>query len=135
VTAVACPSLTKLLDERKFRIVRKGRPRVVDEPIETECLTRMLEKKEGDVFWLQPLEGRIEDQVAAVSINGSLYSLSLRLEKAVFRHFRLSRNFCNIEFLEDGTPKLRIPTRLLREKQRTSTRHSVWNDTVSVEVT
>lgn len=95
----------------------------------------MLEKKEGDVFWLQPLEGRIEDQVAAVSINGSLYSLSLRLEKAVFRHFRLSRNFCNIEFLEDGTPKLRIPTRLLREKQRTSTRHSVWNDTVSVEVT
>lgn len=115
----------KLLDENEFHVVRKGKACTVSGPVEVDQLTRMLEKKESDVFWLQPLKGKIEDQVAAVRINGCMYALSLRLEKAVFRHFRLSRDFCNIEYLEDGTPKLRIPARLLREKQRTSTRHSV----------
>ena len=115
----------KLLDEEEFNVVRRGKPCTVSGPVDTSDLQRLLEKKESDVFWLQPKAGAVEDQVAAVHINGNLYAMSLRLEKAVFRHFRLTRNFCNIEYLEDGTPKLRIPVRLLREKQRTSTRHSV----------
>lgn len=115
----------KLLNEADYTVVRRGKPCTVNGPIDTSDLQRLLEKKEFDVFWLQPKAGSVEDQVAAVKVNGKLYAMSLRLEKAVFRQFRLTRNFNNIEYLEDGTPKLRIPVRLLREKQRTSTRHLV----------
>jgi hypothetical protein len=37
----------------------------------------------------------------------------------------LTRNFQNFELLEDGRKKLRIPKRLLQEKQRTSNKFSV----------
>ena len=38
---------------------------------------------------------------------------------------RLSANFVNLEVTVTGVPKLRIPTTLLREKQRTAKRFSV----------
>lgn len=94
-------------------------------PFEPGTLINKLEKQESKVYWLQPLSGNVEDQVAAINVNDVMYSMSLRLEKAVFRHFRLTKNFNNIEYLQDGTPKLRIPVRLLREKLRTSHRHLV----------
>ena len=115
----------KLLNAADYTVVRKGKPCTVSGPVDTHDLQRLLEKREFDVFWLQRKAGAVEDQVADVIVKGSLYAMSLRLEKAVFRQFRLTRNFSNIEYLEDGTPKLRIPMRLLREKQRTSTRHLV----------
>ena len=43
----------------------------------------------------------------------------------IFRHMRLSANFVNLEVTVTGVPKLRIPTTLLREKQRTAKRFSV----------
>ena len=118
-------SATRRLDLSQFRVVRIGTPCKLEPPVHPSQLIQKLEKQESTVYWLQPLSGEVEDQVAAVSINGDMYSMSLRLEKAVFRHFRLTKNFSNIEYLEDGTPKLRIPVRLLREKQRTSLRHLV----------
>ena len=38
---------------------------------------------------------------------------------------RLSANFVNLEVTVTGVPNLRIPTTLLREKQRTAKRFSV----------
>ena len=38
---------------------------------------------------------------------------------------RLSADFVNLEVTVTGVPKLRIPTTLLREKQRTAKRFSV----------
>lgn len=116
---------TRRLDVSKFRIVRSGTPCTLEVPLEPAQLMSVLEKQESTVYWLQPLTGNVQDQVAAISVNNVMYSMSLRLEKAVFRHFRLTKNFNNIEYLEDGTPKLRIPVRLLREKLRTSHRHMV----------
>lgn len=118
-------SATRRLDVSKFRIVRSGTPCTVKLPLEPTHLISVLEKQESTVYWLEPLSGNVHDQVAAIRVNDVMYSMSLRLEKAVFRHFRLTKNFNNIEYLEDGTPKLRIPVRLLREKLRTSHRHMV----------
>ena len=84
-----------------------------------------MERNESFIYWLQPLHGSVHDQIPAISLNHVLYSINLRLEKAIFRRVRLCKDFCNIEHLEDGTEKLRIPSRLLREKQRTSLRHLV----------
>lgn len=90
-----------------------------------DTLSSIMERNEAYIYWLQPKNGGLQDQIAAVSINNTLYSINLRLEKAIFRRVRLSKTFMNVEFLQDGTEKLRIPTRLLREKQRTSQRHMV----------
>ena len=62
------------------------------------------------------------DQFPSINVNGKFYHLNSKLEKAVFRSVRLTKDFRNYEFLEDGTMKLRIPVRLLREKIRTSVR-------------
>ena len=58
-------------------------------------------------------------------VNDNFYHPSFKLEKAIFRHIRLTRNFQNYELLEDGTKKLRIPLRLWLEKQRTSNKFLV----------
>jgi len=50
------------------------------------------------------------------------YALSSKVEKAIFRSVRLTRDFRNYERLVDGTRKLVIPRRLFQEKLRTSRR-------------
>lgn len=124
-TLLCKPEAMRIIQQSDFDIVKTGRIYQVDTPVEISSLTKILERREADVYWLQPKNGNLEDQIAAVNINGKLYSMSLRLEKAVFRQFRLTRNFVNLETMQDGTRKLRIPNRLLREKIRTSYRHSV----------
>ena len=53
-----------------------------------------------------------------------LYTLSLRMQKAIYRHVRLRKGFRNEEEM-DGVVKLRIPENLLREKIRTQSRFDV----------
>lgn len=84
-----------------------------------------LHKKEEYVFWLQPKNGKVEDQIACLCINEIFFNLCLKLEKTIFRHIRLNKKFVNRENLQDGSQKLRIPQRLYREKQRTSLRSAV----------
>ena len=88
-------------------------------------LQNKLHKKEEYVFWLQPKNGRVCDQIACLCINDEFYNLCLQLEKIIFRHIRLNKKFVNIEKLQDGSQKLRIPQRLFKEKQRTSLRSAV----------
>jgi hypothetical protein len=82
--------------------------------------------EQGTMDWLQRKNSDFETQIPAVNVNGSFYQPSFKLEKAIFRHIRLTRNFQNYELLEDGTKKLRIPLRLWLEKQRTSNKFLVW---------
>jgi hypothetical protein len=51
--------------------------------------------------------------------------LSLRLQKALFRHIRLQTGFVNREKTPDGTLKLRIPQTLFLDKKKTAMRFTV----------
>lgn len=115
----------KVVDVSRFEVVRAGVPCFTPPPVHVETIAKLMERNEDYIFWLQPPGQGVEAQVACVQINSVFYQLNMRLEKAIFRHIRLNRGFQNLEKLEDGTPKLRIPTRLLREKMRTSLRSKV----------
>jgi len=119
------PRPMKVVDVSRFEVVRAGVPCFTPPPVNVETIAKLMERNEDYIFWLQPPGGGVEQQLACVQINSVFYQLNMRLEKAIFRHIRLNRDFQNLEKLEDGTPKLRIPTRLLREKMRTSQRSKV----------
>ena len=115
----------KALVAEEFEVVKAGREFVAPEPLDVPAMALMMEKNEAYIYWLQRPDADVQTQVAAVKINGLLYGLNMRLEKAIFRHIRLTKNFCNVEVLPDGTRKLRIPQRLFHEKLRTSHRFEV----------
>ena len=107
-----------------YTIVKAGLPASL-ETVNVCTLIQMMQKNEKYVYWLQRKNSDFETQIPAVNVNGSFYQPSFKLEKAIFRHIRLTRNFQNYELMEDGNKKLRIPIRLWKEKQRTSTKFSV----------
>ena len=84
-----------------------------------------LENNEGLVYWLQPAGGPPADQVPAIKVGGQFYGLSMRMMKAVWRHIRLRKGFCNVERGNYGSHKLRIPILLLQEKMRTQSLFNV----------
>ena len=123
--AVVCKAGTlrmKELDTNAVTVVKAGRKLELPAPLELGQLMRVLERNDASVFWMQPADGTVDDQFACVCVNDKYYALSAKLEKAVFRNVRLTRDFRNYEYLADGTKKLRIPHRLFAEKLRTSSR-------------
>lgn len=114
----------RTFDISNYTIVKAGLPASL-ETVNVFTLIQMMQKNEKYVYWLQRKNSDFETQIPAVNVNGSFYQPSFKLEKAIFRHIRLTRNFQNYELMEDGTKKLRIPLRLWREKQRTSSKFSV----------
>lgn len=114
------------IDIRQYHVVKAGTPYISEGPPQLQNIMSIMEKNESYIWWLQPLSGSLQSQIASVSINNSFFALNLRLEKVIFRHIRLTKDFVNVELLEDGTKKLRIPARLLREKLRTAMRSQVF---------
>jgi hypothetical protein len=84
-----------------------------------------LERNERLVSWLQPLDGTVEQQIPAIRVKDSFYSISLRMMKAIWRHVRLRKGFDNVERAPYGGVKLKIPVSLLVEKLRTQSRFNV----------
>ena len=84
----------------------------------------LLERNEKIVSWLRPTQGSVKDEIPAIFYQNQFYSLSLRMQKAIYRHIRLRKGFKNVEMM-DGVKKLRIPEVLLREKIRTQSRFEV----------
>ena len=115
----------KTVDIADYEVVKAGVPCQTSHPFKLETIINIMEKNETYIYWLQPPHGEIQQQVACVCINNQYYQLNLKLEKAIFRHIRLCKNFINSEKLADGSQKLRIPQCLLREKLRTSMRSKV----------
>ena len=113
------------IDINQFRVIKAGIEHKSDVPVKLHSIMSIMEKNESYIWWLQPTTGNLQSQVASICINEKFYALNLRLEKIIFRHIRLTKNFENVELLEDGTKKLRIPVRLLREKLRTAMRSQV----------
>jgi hypothetical protein len=84
-----------------------------------------LERNERLVSWLQPVNGGVEQQIPAIRVKDSFYSISLRMMKAIWRHVRLRKGFENVERAPYGGVKLKIPVSLLAEKLRTQSRFNV----------
>jgi len=119
------PSSMKIIDSADYELVKAGIPCYTPTPFKLHTIIQIMERNEQYIYWMQPPNSSVEEQIACVQINDVFYQLNLKLEKAIFRHIRLCKNFVNYEKLADGTPKLRIPIRLLREKVRTSIRSQV----------
>ena len=83
-----------------------------------------LEKNTKIVTWLMKPGGNVQDQIPCILYKGKFFSLSLRMQKAIYRHIRLKKGFNNLENI-DGLEKLRIPDVLLKEKMRTQSRFDV----------
>ncbi len=115
----------KVIDIKNFSVVKVGQACVLSEPTDVHCLIKLMQKNEKYVYWLQPKNKDFSCQIPALYVNANYVQPSVKLEKAIFRHIRLTRNFQNFELLEDGRKKLRIPIHLLQEKQRTSNKFSV----------
>ena len=112
------------IDISTYEIVKAGVSATL-EKMSVHTLIDLMQKNDQYVYWLQRKNTTFETQIPAVCVNEHFYHPSFKLEKAIFRHIRLTRNFQNYELLEDGTKKLRIPLRLWLEKQRTSNKFLV----------
>lgn len=104
----------RTIDPRGMQIVHHGKTWDLDgDPCSREMYPH-LERNEAIVTWLQPQGGSVTDQIPCiVTKRNEFCALSLRMQKAIFRHTRLCRNFVNREPLSQGGYKLRIPTLLL----------------------
>ena len=114
----------KAISVSEFEIVKCGVEFVtgLDKRPGVEELLPHMERNENYVYWMQPKGGSTDQQLACVCVNGTFYALNNKLEKAIFRNVRLTRDFKNYERMVDGTQKLVIPHRLFQEKLRTSSR-------------
>ena len=90
----------------------------------TKQAIALLERNERLVTWIKPIDGTVKDQLPCIQYKHKFYTLSLRMQKAIYRHVRLRKGFSNEEEM-DGVIKLRIPENLLREKIRTQSRFDV----------
>lgn len=115
----------KQVDLGKNTLVVAGKAWEFDRSPCCKDMIQHLVRRECYCSWFQPVSGGLKDQFPAIRIRDVYFTLSLRIQKAMFRHVRLTRNFKNVERLPDGQVKLRIPNQLLVEKQRTATRFTV----------
>ena len=61
----------------------------------TKQAIALLERNERLVTWIKPIDGTVKDQVPCIKYKQKLYTLSLRMQKAIYRHVRLRKGFCN----------------------------------------
>ena len=84
----------------------------------------LLERNTKVVTWIKPHGGSPQDQIPCILYKSKYYSLSLRMQKAIYRHVRLKKGFKNEETV-NGMRTLKIPDLLLKEKIRTQSRFDV----------
>lgn len=115
----------KRVDMTNIRVVCAGEDWLHSLPPCSREMMRYLERNERLVSWLQPVNGAVQDQVPAIRVKDSFFTISLRMMKAIWRHVRLKKGFENIERAPYGGLKLKIPVSLLAEKLRTQSRFNV----------
>ena len=114
----------KVIDVAHMEVVYSGIPWMHAVAPCSKQAIQLLERNTKVVTWVMPKGGDVKDQIPCILFNGKHYSLSLRMQKAIYRHIRLKKGFKNEECM-DGMAKLRIPDVLLREKMRTQSRFDV----------
>ena len=123
------------IDTTHMVLVHYGKEWPHDEMPCSKGMIAKLERDERLVFWLQPKQGSEQDQIPALKLRDGFYTLSLRMMKAIWRHVRLRKGFCNLERAHLGGYKLRIPSMLLTEKMRTQSRFNVSRPCARTPVT
>jgi hypothetical protein len=113
------------VDTSETTLVQEGIPWPHKKDPCSKEMIHLLEKAESFVSWFQPLHGGVDDQFPTIRVGEKYCRLSLRLQKALFRHIRLARGFVNREKTPAGVTKLRIPTSLFVDKKKTATRFMV----------
>lgn len=106
------------VDVIDYRLVKAGVLCHVNGEVRTSTLIETMHSEDKYIYWFE--RGDVATQVSCEYVNNKYYSVLLHLEKAVFKHVRLSKHFLNSEMLEYGTKKLRIPSHLLDKKKFTS---------------
>jgi hypothetical protein len=115
----------KNIDTSKCELIYAGKIWTHPLPPCSRDMLPLLERQEMCCSWFQPINKSIDHQFPALKIDINYYAMSLRMQKAVFRHIRLHPGFMNVESTPCGRQKLRIPQSLLLEKQRTACRFTV----------
>jgi len=115
----------KCVDMENMIVIHRGVVWQHDSPPSCKKMALHLEGNEGLVTWVQPKDGTVADQIPCIQCAGGMYALSLRMQKAIWRHVRLKRGYVNMEPVSQGGFKLKIPRDLLNEKIRTQTRFNV----------
>jgi hypothetical protein len=113
------------IDTNDTLLVQEGVPWPHEKDPCSREMIHLLEKAESYVSWFQPTNGGVDDQFPTIRVGAKYCKLSLRLQKALFRHIRLAKGFVNREKTPDGVTKLRIPTSLFTDKKKTATRFMV----------
>ena len=113
------------LDTKDIKVVHSGEDWPFPQSPCSKDMMALLERNERLVSWLQPCSGSLQDQIPAIRVKNTFYSISLRMMKALWRHVRLKKGFQNFERAPYGGLKLRIPNTLLAEKLRTQARFNV----------
>lgn len=126
-----------MIDAAHMKIIHRGDMWPHDTPPSSKTMAIHLEKNESIISWLQPVDGGVLEQIPCIQSHDILFPLSLRMQKAVWRHVRLKKDYVNIEPMSQGGFKLKIPHLLLKEKVRTQARFNVSyaHDIVTVVVT
>jgi hypothetical protein len=114
----------KVIDTSRMEVVFSGMPWKHEVSPCSKHAIPLLERNTKVVTWLMPKGGQVKDQIPCILYHGKYFSLSLRMQKAIYRHIRLKKGFRNEEVM-DGMIKLRIPDVLLKEKIRTQSRFDV----------
>lgn len=115
----------RTIDAHNMQIIHRGNPWPHETPPCSKAMTHHLERNEAVVSWIQPIGGGVAEQLPCIQAGELLFPLSLRMQKAVWRHVRLKKDYVNIEPMSHGGYKLKIPHLLLREKVRTQARFNV----------
>lgn len=116
--------IMKVIDTQTHEVVYIGLPwRHSISPCSKQAI-HLLERNTKVVSWLVPKGAAPSEQIACINYKGRYFSISLRMQKAIYRHIRLKKGFKNEEIV-NGMHKLRIPDLLLKEKIRTQSRFDV----------
>ena len=118
------PKKMKVIDVSNMEVVYSGIPWMHSIPPCSKQAIQLLERNTKVVTWIMAKNGDVKEQVPCILYNTKYYSLSLRMQKAIYRHIRLKKGFANEESM-DGMAKLKIPDVLLKEKMRTQSRFDV----------
>jgi len=114
----------KLIEMKGMEIVFAGEPWTHNILPCAKQAIPLLERNEKIVSWIKPIGSGVSQHIPAILYKDKFFSLSLRMQKAIYRHIRLKKGFNNEEIM-DGVVKLRIPDVLLKEKIRTQSRFDV----------
>lgn len=112
----------KPLDTHNMQVIWRGLDWEHPLPPSSKKVSHLLERNESVITWMQPEGGKIEDQIPCIRYKSEFYGLSLRMQKSVWRHIRLRKDYVNSEPVSHTMRKLKIPLALLREKKRTQLR-------------